>query len=298
MTEGKAVLVTGVTGGIGHALTTALAARGYTVYAAARGELPADLARLPGVRPLRFDLTDPAAVEAAAARVREDRAGNGLHAVVNNAGIIVQGPVELVPADELRRQFEINVYGPMAVTRAFLPLLREGRGRVVNVSAPTARLAMPYNGPISASKAALESFSAAARVELAPFRIPVSIVRPGAVRTAIFGKAETAARKSLAQIDPRVVDLYRPGLDAVERATARTAGAEPGGVVKTLVKAVEARRPKAVYNAGRDARLLLTISRLPVRVRDRVLAGALGLRAAAEAGAGAPGGAPAGDGAR
>jgi NAD(P)-dependent dehydrogenase (short-subunit alcohol dehydrogenase family) len=298
MAEGKAVLVTGVTGGIGQALATALAGRGYTVYAAARGELPAGLARLPGVRPLRFDLTDPAAIEAAAAHVRKERGGNGLQAVVNNAGIIVQGPVELVPADELHRQFEINVYGPMAVMRAFLPLLREGRGRVVNVSAASARTAMPYNGPISASKAALESFSAAARVELAPWGIPVSVVRPGAVRTAIFGKAETAARTSLTRIDPRVVDLYRPGLDAVEQATARLKGAEPDGVVRTLVKAIEARRPKAVYTAGWDVRLLVMLSRLPVRIRDRALAGALGLRKAAKAGAPAPEGAPAGGGAR
>ncbi|REF01171.1 SDR family NAD(P)-dependent oxidoreductase [Thermomonospora umbrina] len=277
MTEGKAILITGATGGIGAALVRALSARGRTVYAGARGDAP-DLASLPGVRVVRLDVTDAAGVAEAAAEVRAAQGGRGLHAVVNNAGLIVQGPMELVPPEELRRQFEVNVHGPAIVTRAFLPLLREGRGRVVNVSAASALAAPPGLGPIAASKAALESLSDATRLELAPWGIPVSVVRPGAVSTAIFGKAEEAARIALRRADPEAVAMYRPMLDAIERTIADQSPAPVDGVVRTLIKAIEARRPRRHYTCGRDARLLAVVSRLPAGPRDRIVASAFGLR--------------------
>src|SRR4029079_6327499 len=124
----------------------------------------------------------------------------------------------LVPAAELHRQFAVNVYGPAQVTRAFLPMLRQGGDRGINVSAPTARLAIPYAGPISASKSALESLSDAARVELAPWGIPVVIVVPGSIDTGIFAKADVAAKETLAAADPDRVALYRGRLDAVAAA--------------------------------------------------------------------------------
>ncbi|HEX2316105.1 MAG TPA: SDR family NAD(P)-dependent oxidoreductase, partial [Thermomonospora sp.] len=289
MSDGTAILVTGATGGIGSALVRALADRGHTVYAGTRGDLPERLAH-PRVRALRLDVTDERAVAEAAAEVRTLQGGRGLHAVVNNAGLIVQGPLELVPPDELRRQLEVNVLGPAVVTRAFLPTLREGHGRVINVSAASARTALPYLGPISASKAALESLSDALRVELAPWGVPVSVVRPGAVATGIFGKAETAARVALTQADPAAVDLYRPWLEAMERAMAGQSLAPVDGVVRTLVRAVEARRPRRHYTAGRDARLLVLLSRMPGRLRDRMVASALGLSRVAAAAPSAPAG--------
>src|SRR5882757_7051480 len=155
MAEGRAVLVTGSTGGIGTATVGLLRSRGFTVYAGARGRAEFG----PGVRVLPLDVADPESVAAAAKRVAGEV--DGLWAVVNNAGVIVQGPVELVPADEWRRQLEVNTLGPAAVIREFLPLLRAGAamggsiggstggsvgrtaGRIVNVSAATGRVAMP-----------------------------------------------------------------------------------------------------------------------------------------------------------
>ncbi len=270
----KSVLVTGASGGVGRAAVLALAGRGYTVYAGIRGPVP-ELAAHPDVRPVMLDVTDPVAAESAAAQIAEET--DGLHAVVNNAGIIVQGPLELVPPAELRRQFEVNVFGPSLVTAAMLPLLRAGGGRVVNVSAPTAHVAMPFMGPIGASKAALESLSDALRQELSRWAIPVSIVVPGAMDTAIFAKAEKAAAASLATAPPDRVGLYTPALEALGAAAAKMTYAPVDAAVKAITAAVEARRPKRRYVAGRDASAALLLTRLPARTRDRLISRLLGL---------------------
>ncbi|WP_068058538.1 SDR family NAD(P)-dependent oxidoreductase [Nocardia xishanensis] len=140
-----------------------------------------------------------------------------------------------------------------------------------------ARTAMPYLGPISASKAALESLSKAARVELAPWGIPVTVVEPGAVETTIFAKAESNARKALTMSDGDRVELYSNQLAAVGAALAGQKAGPVDRVVKQILRAAEARRPKECYVAGSDARMLRLLSRLPFRLRDRVLARALGL---------------------
>jgi NAD(P)-dependent dehydrogenase (short-subunit alcohol dehydrogenase family) len=238
------------------------------------------LRALPGVVQIRVDVTDPASVAAAAAEVTRRQGGRGLHAVINNAGIIVQGPIELVPADELRRQFAINVFGPAEIIRAFAPLLRTGGGRLVNISAPTAKLAMPFASPISASKAALDALSDAARVELKAQGVAVVTVVPGAVETSIFAKAESAAASALAAADPARLALYQRQLTAVGEAMAKMRTSKPEKVSDTIVKVLDARRPKARYLASCDVRRALLLARLPVRLRDRVVAGLLGLNSA------------------
>jgi NAD(P)-dependent dehydrogenase (short-subunit alcohol dehydrogenase family) len=275
-TEPPAVLVTGAGGGIGAATTRTLAEHGYRVYAGVH-RCPHDPAESAGVEVIELDVTSTESVRAAARQVARRQGAAGLRAVVNNAGVIVQGPMELVPADELHRQFAVNVFGPAEVTRAFLPLLRSGRGRVVNISAPTGRLAVPYAGPISSSKAALESLSAATRVELAPWGIPVVIVVPGSTDTAIFAKADAAATTALADTDPELVGLYRRRLDAVANSMSSMKPAPAQTVADTILRAVQARRPKSRYLAGSDARLFAVLSHLPARLRDGLLSRGLGL---------------------
>ncbi|MET9286679.1 SDR family NAD(P)-dependent oxidoreductase [Nocardia beijingensis] len=272
----KAVLITGAGGGIGSAAVEAFAARGYRVYAGVRTLEGARFGH-ENVVPVELDVTDSARVRHALDAVAADRGPAGLQVLVNNAGVIVQGPLELVSEAELHRQFDINVYGPHRVTVAALPLLRAGGGRVINISAASARTAMPYLGPISASKAALESLSHAARVELAPWGIPVSVVEPGAIATPIFAKAETHARETLALADPDRVELYRSGLAAVEKALVEQKTRPVGTVVDAILRAARARRPKDCYVASSDARMLRMLAYLPFRLRDRVIAGALGL---------------------
>jgi NAD(P)-dependent dehydrogenase (short-subunit alcohol dehydrogenase family) len=272
----RAVFITGAAGGIGTATTRALAQRGYRVYAGVRGDTP-HLSELSGVEQIRIDVTDPESVAAAAEEVGLLQDGQGLHAVINNAGIMIQGPLELVPAEDLRRQFAINVFGPAEVTRAFAPLLREGRGRLINISAPTARLAMPFASPISASKAALDAISDAARIELGAQGIAVVTVIPGAVETDLFAKAGAAADSALATADPVRLELYRSRLAAMAAAQAKMRTSKPDKVADTILKALEAARPKARYIANSDVRPVLVLSRLPTWLRDRMLIAILGL---------------------
>lgn len=273
----KAVLVTGAGGGLGVRTVAAFADRGYLVYAGVRSLTGHPALDRAGVRLVQLDVTDPASVVAAAKRITDEMGTAGLRVLVNNAGVIVQGPLELVPDDELHRQFDVNVYGPARVLRAMLPALRTGGGRVINISAVSARAGLPFNGPIAASKAALEQLSDATRVELAPWRIPVTVIEFGALDTDIFAKAESAARDSLALADSARVALYRDQLAAVARAVASQSPGSADRVVRVIVKAAEARRPKARYVAGLDARIFVLLLRLPARTRDRVLTRVLGL---------------------
>ena len=151
--------------------------------------------------------------------------------VINNAGVIVQGPLELVPADEWRRQLEVNTLGPASVIREFLPLVRAGSavegserrapGRIVNVSAATGRVALPLMGALSASKAGLEAMSNALRLELAPWKIPVVVIEPGTTATEIFARASAAADAAMQRADRDQVRLYEAHLAAYQKAMAR-----------------------------------------------------------------------------
>jgi NAD(P)-dependent dehydrogenase (short-subunit alcohol dehydrogenase family) len=271
----KAVLITGAGAGLGLATAQALAAKGYRVHAGVRHAPPAQL-DAPGVHPVTLDVTDEASVAAAAEQVAAAEPA-GLHAVVNNAGVIVQGPQELLPTGEWQRQFDVNVIGPARITRAFLPLLRGGPGRIVNISAATARVALPFLGALSASKAALESLSDAARMELAPWGIRVVVVEPGALETEIFTKAATAARAALQGADPQQLALYRAQLDAVDAATARQRLGSVAKAAQVVVRAVDAPRPRRRYYAGADARGVGLLAGLPAGMRERAITGMFGL---------------------
>jgi NAD(P)-dependent dehydrogenase (short-subunit alcohol dehydrogenase family) len=273
MSKARAVLVTGATGGIGTATVGLLQRRGFTVYAGTRR--PADFG--PDVRVLPLDVTDPDSVAAAAKQVAGEV--DGLWAVINNAGVIVQGPLELVPADEWRRQLDVNTLGPASVIREFLPLIRRGEGRIVNVGAATGRVAMPLMGALSASKAGLEALSNALRLELAPWKIPVVMIEPGTTETEIFARAGAAAEAALQCADRSQLDLYRGHLAAFEQAMGRF---KPGPVAKVadvIVRAVESRHPKRRYAVAEARALGGILPKLPPKLRDRVLTTATGLNA-------------------
>ncbi|TDW60940.1 SDR family NAD(P)-dependent oxidoreductase [Kribbella pratensis] len=271
MTEARAVLVTGSTGGIGMATVRLLQSRGFTVYAGARGPAAFE----PGVRVVPLDVADPESVAAAAKRVAGEV--DGLWAVINNAGVIVQGPLELVPADEWRRQLEVNTLGPASVVREFLPLVRAGHGRIVNVSAATGRVAMPLLGALSASKAGLEALSNALRLELAAWKIPVVVVEPGTTETEIFARAGAAADAAMQQADRERVELYAEHLAAYGKAMGRFKPGPVEKVAEVIVRAVEARRPRRRYAVAEARTLGAILPKLPAGLRDRVVGGAVGL---------------------
>lgn len=271
------VFLTGAAGGIGEALVRDLTRRGYTVFAGIRRNR-SSLGELPHVVPVPVDVTDPGSVNDAAKRVsKHPTAARGLHAVINNAGVIVQGPLELVPPAELQRQFEVNTFGPTYVTQAFLPLLRAGGGRVINVSAPTARTPLPLLAPISASKAALAALSDAQRLELAAWNIPVVLVEPGATETPIFAAADAAAQSATSSVDPQRAALYANHLASFAQVMVKQKNGPVERVVKAIATAVEARNPKRRYVVGSDARVLGMLSRLPAGLRERLIASNFGL---------------------
>ncbi|MGC1781080.1 MAG: SDR family NAD(P)-dependent oxidoreductase [Acidobacteriaceae bacterium] len=270
------VFITGAATGIGAATTRRLAEAGYRVFAGVHQEA-GSLARIPGVQPVAIDVTDPSSVEDAAKVVDEATGGGGLRAVINNAGVIVAGPLELVPAGELRHQFEVNTLGPAHVIQAFLPLLRTGKGRIINISAPTARVPVPFMAPIGGSKAALASFSDSLRLELGAWGIPVTVIEPGGTDTAIFRKAETAAQAALGAADPAKAALYSDQLAAVARAAARQKLGPADAVAKTIVAAVEAGKPKRHYAAGSGTAIFGVLAHVPASLRERLIKTVFGL---------------------
>jgi NAD(P)-dependent dehydrogenase (short-subunit alcohol dehydrogenase family) len=270
------VFITGAATGIGAATTKRLAEAGYRVFASVHTDSGSPTGTL-GVQPVAIDVTDPASVENAAKVVEEAASGDGLRAVINNAGVIVQGPLELVPAEDLRRQFEVNTLGPAHVIQSFLPLLRAGKGRIINISAPTARVPVPFMAPIGASKAALASLSEALRVELGAWGIPVVVIEPGGTDTAIFQKADAATQAALGAADPARVALYAGQLAGVAKAAAKQKLGPADAVAQTIVDAVAARQPKRRYMAGSGVAIFGVLAHLPMSLRERLIKIAFGL---------------------
>jgi NAD(P)-dependent dehydrogenase (short-subunit alcohol dehydrogenase family) len=290
MSSKNHALITGASGGVGTALTKALDEAGWRVFAGVRSPQAAARVEQLGadVTAVQLDITDDESIRRAAATVAGEVGGQGLAGLVNNAGIIVQGPLELVPVHALRRQFEVNVIGQIAATQAFLPMLRRGGGNLVNMGAATGRVTVPMLGPISASKTALESVTDALRMELKHQGVGVTIIEPGAMETAIFDKAAASVAADGYAGTEATQRLYAHALEAVAELTAGQRTSPVDGVVETVVKALSSGNPDARYVVGRDAGQLVMLRRFPQRMRDRLLMNTMGLRREAFHSNGAP----------
>jgi NAD(P)-dependent dehydrogenase (short-subunit alcohol dehydrogenase family) len=269
------VLVSGASTGIGRACVLELAGRGVRVFAGVRRPEDGEALRAAAgdhVVPVRLDVTDGAAIAAAVETIAAANGDRALSGLVNNAGIVVAGPLEFLPLDAVRRSFEANVVGLLALTQACLPLLRSGRGRIVNMSSISGRFASPLLGPYAASKFAVEALSDALRRELAPWGIPVALIQPGAVATPIWAKSAAAAQALLEGLPTEANAQY--GAD-IERAQSRALHAGRTGIPAAAVAAVvhealTAARPRTRYLVGRDARIGAFMARwLPDRLLDR-----------------------------
>jgi len=277
------IVVTGASSGIGAACARHLDSLGFTVWAGVRRKQDGEeLARLTSARLhiLMLDVTDPESIAAAAHTLSEAAGATGLTGVVNNAGISVAGPLELLPLSEVRTQFEVNVLGALGVTQALLPLLRKARGRLVNISSIAGLAATPFLGAYCGSKFALEAMSDALRLELAPWGIAVSLVEPGAVQSQIWERATMAATRTLTGVAPESLALYAKPLSRMQEVMVRVAArAIPAEVVaRTVARALTVSRPQARYLVGRDARFRALMKwLLPARLQDRLVAWFLGL---------------------
>lgn len=270
------ILVTGASTGMGAATARELASRGYQVLAGVRRDSDGEAIATTNLRPVILDVTRPEQIADLAAFIEAD--GRPLRAIVNNAGIAVNAPVEVLPIEEWRRQFDVNFFGHIAVTQAMLPALLKSRGRVVMISSLGGRLAQPTYGAYSGSKFALEGVSDALRRELAPHGVTVAIVEPGAVRTEMVGRGGVTLQKLAAEMTPEQERRYGGLMHAI---LAQSEGFLRDGVdaseaAKTIATAATTTRPKTRYTVGKDAALLTRFARLlPDRTLDRILASAL-----------------------
>ena len=258
----RTALVTGASSGIGAACAVRLAGAGWRVFAGVRraGDAPA------GTDEVLLDVTNEDDVRAAAERVEE------LHGLVNNAGIAIAIPLEFIPLEELRRQFEVNVVGQVAVTQAFLPHLRRSRGRIVFIGSIAGQSALPFLGSYAASKLALEAVADTLRVELRPFGIHVSLVQPGTIKTPIWTKSAAVADELANGAGAELAGLYGERIAAFRKVaqTRGAKGASADDVARVVEEALTMERPRTRKLVGLDAKVRSGVERLPDRLRDRV----------------------------
>ncbi|HNE32276.1 MAG TPA: SDR family oxidoreductase [Nitrospira sp.] len=278
-----AIVITGASTGIGAACARYLDGLGFTVWAGVRRKEDGEaLARSTSarLRVLLLDVTDSDSITEASRTLTDALPEAGLAGLVNNAGISVAGPLELLPIAEVRTQFEVNVIGALAVTQALLPLLRRARGRIVNISSIAGLAATPFLGAYCSSKFALEAMSDALRLELAPWGIAVALVEPGAIQSQIWQRATMSATRTLGGVAPESLALYAQPLarmqDVMAGAAARAIPAE--AVAQVVARALTVPSPRARYLVGKDARFRAVLKwLLPDSAQDRLLTWFLGL---------------------
>jgi NAD(P)-dependent dehydrogenase (short-subunit alcohol dehydrogenase family) len=269
---GDTVVVTGASSGIGKATAEELAAAGFRVFGTVRRAEDGEYLEGLGGQAIPMDVTDPASVTEGREQVSAALGDGRLAGLVNNAGIVVLGPWELVDLETVRHGWEVNVLGVAAVTQAFLPLLRQARGRIVMISSVTRRLAAPFAGPYHCSKVALEGLADSLRRELLAYGVAVVVVEPGAVRTPLWRK--------LADDHEGLFEgtVYARTWARIRRATrsAGRGGLPPEAVARAVRRALTETRPPRRILVARDALRVRVRGLLPGRLIDRMVARRLG----------------------
>ena len=271
----EVIVISGASTGMGAATARTLAAHGYHVLAGVRRDRDGDAIRADGIEPLILDVTQPGHIRALADRIAADPDRRPLRALINNAGISVNGPVEALPLQEWRRLFDVNLFGHIAVTQALLPFLHRSHGRIVNISSVGGKVAMATYGAYGGAKFALEAVSDSLRRELAPHGVQVVVVEPGAVRTEIGERGAVTATDLAEKMSPEHRQRYGGLVEAVVAQSLRftRAGLPADTAAAVIARAATARRPRTRYTIGRDAALLTLLARiLPARVLDRFFA--------------------------
>lgn len=276
----KTVLITGCSTGIGYACAARLAGS-FRVIAGVRK--PEDAERLrrdigPGVTPILLDVTS-AEQTADAVNYIERECGGELYALVNNAGYALSGAAELLPLEDFRRQFEVNIFGPLGLTQKLLPALRRGRGRLVMMGSSSAQIALPFAGAYSATKAALDSLTTALRAELAP-EVKVVNIEPGAIETPIWSKVDDDYTKFFEKLSPEAAAQYRAKAEHMMnfvRHKVTQKALSPDTVAIAVETALTAATPRPRYIVGRAAKLQAASRRLlPETLIDKLLAKVVG----------------------
>ena len=271
------VFITGTSTGIGEDAALRLDKHGHRVFAGVRrDEDGAALAARASDRlvPVICDVADEASIESAMKQIDQAVGDEGLQGLVNNAGVARAGPLEHLPLDEWRSQFEVNVFGQIAVTRAALPLVRRGRGRICFIGSVSGRLGAPLMGPYAGSKFAIEGIAQSLREELRPWDIPVSVVEPGPVKTAIWDKGRSYASEIEERLGAEAMAQYREQVDAILKGvdTNERIGVSPAKTSDAIEHALFSPKPKHRYLVGAPAKLAGPLTRfLPDKALSRMM---------------------------
>jgi NAD(P)-dependent dehydrogenase (short-subunit alcohol dehydrogenase family) len=268
----RSVLVTGASSGIGLATARMLAAAGYRVFAGVRR--PPSGPPIANLQFVTLDVTSPDSIAAAREEITAALGADGLFALVNNAGIADTRPLEFTPLEKFRAVLEVDLFGVVAVTQAFLPLIHKARGRIVNIGSVGGMITIPFGASLCASKHAIEAISDALRLELHPAGIFVTLIQPASINSGSAEKLATAVEPTIAALPPEGQRRYGDLLRRFMRATLaeETAGSPPEVVATAVLTALRAGRPPIRRLAGKRGHLLRFLARrVPDRWRDALL---------------------------
>lgn len=275
--ESGAVVVTGASTGIGRTTALLLDEKGYRVFAGTRKEADAEsLAKEASDRltPITIDVTDDSSIAAAREKVQGAVGEDGLVGLVNNAGVGGGGPIEFMSLDSFRDTLEVNLVGQIAVTQAFLPLIRTAKGTIVFIASIGGRIATPFLSPYNTSKFGIEALGESLRAELKPWNIDVAVVEPGSIDTQIWAKGADTAAEQIKDLSPDGQRLYGRQLSRFGEVLTETAdrGIHPEKVAKVIHKAIRSDKPRHRYLVGTDAKIAARLKgNLPERTFSRML---------------------------
>jgi short-subunit dehydrogenase len=270
MDNGKAVLITGTSSGIGKACALHLDKLGFKVYAGVRRESDGESIEREAsgkLVPVILDVTDSESIESVVSKIEQENEGK-LFGLVNNAGIGISGVVEVTPVEEMRKVIDVNVIGLYAVTKLCIPLIRNARGRIINIGSTSSFLAYAGSSVYCASKYAVRAITESLRQEMKLFDVPVVLVAPGPVESEIWKKSAEYKKKLRAEIDPELAQLYSVFVKFGDKLLSEVKPIPAEKAAEVVTVALTSRRPKPIYLVGKDGKGAYILSKIPRRMLD------------------------------
>jgi len=268
------ILITGASSGIGKATALYLSNQGFEVFAGVRKSADGDALRSEAtgnLTPVLLDVTDQDAINVSREKIAKSTENN-LFALINNAGMFLGGPLEILSLSDMQKLIDVNLMGVLAVTKAFIPLLRNrGGGRIVNIGSATGFFGLPGLSVYSASKYALRGLTDSLRLELYPFNIFVSIMEAGNIDTPIWNKGLASGEKTIREANEDTLQRYTSLIDLQKKFAENAKGISPDKVAKKIFRILKTKHPKNSYRVGLDARMGKLIKKLPERLLDKII---------------------------
>ena len=277
MNTNKTILITGASSGIGKATALHLDKLGFTVFAGVRKEADAEALKADAsqqLTPIFLDVAQPKSIIAAVEEVRAATKGN-LYGLINNAGLSLNSPLEIIPLEDIQQLFQVNVIGLLALTKAVLPMIRASQGRIINISSGHGLLAIPDKTVYAASKFAVQAISDSLRVELKPFGVSVANIIVGKVETAVLGKIMADRERITTAAPAEVAAIYKPLIEYFDREVKELPSIPAGEVAQVIEIALTVDKPKPQYLIGPGAQKMKNLAKLPVNLRDKMLYNAI-----------------------